>query len=350
MKKRRVVPVSEALERSGSHSSGETVFGNKTDSYQKLKETGHLPSPSDKAFKIYRLANDDKASIADIAEIVMSDPAISARIVKMANSVLYRSFSPITSVDQAIVRLGLKMVRTISVGFSLISNNKKGPCREFDYEKFWSESLVRAVVARDIATNICDNDGSKSNIEPDEAFTLGLFCQLGRLALAIAVPCEYAEVLRQVDPNDGEQLLIIESETFGLNHNELAADMLTDWRLPETYSKAIRFQKSPDHEKRLVPGSGEREVADILNKQDWYLWMLKWTGTMSTIIMQSEIQLSKALLDQAVDEAEQLGISPDVFPQEYDSITEEWKDISTILEVKTQKAPSWGKIYSKANG
>ena len=350
MKNRKVMPVSETIKMIGSHSIAETTFDSEAVSYQRLKNTGHLPSPSDRAFKIYRLANDEKASIADIAAVVMSDPAISARIVKMANSALYRSLSPITSVDRAIVRLGLKMVRTISLGFSLISNNKKGPCREFDYEKFWSESLVSAVVARDIATIEYDNDESKSRIDPDEAFTVGLFCQLGRLALATVFPIEYAQVLRQVGPNNDEQLLKTEKETFGLDHNELAADMLTDWRLPDTYSKAIRFQKSPDYEKKLAPGSGEREIGDILDRQDWYLWMLNWTGTMSAIIMQPEIRLSKAVLDHAVDEAEQLGISPDVFPQEYDSIIEEWKEISSILEVKTQEVPAWGEIYSQANG
>jgi two-component system cell cycle response regulator len=328
-----------------------TIAGTEIDSYQRFKETGNLPTPSDKALKIYHLAHDNKASIADIATVVMTDPAIAAKIVKTANSAFYKSLNPITSVDRAIIRLGLNMVKTISLGYSLISRNKNGSCEEFDYDAFWAETLARAVVARDITVIKCKDNKSKRKLNPDEAFTIGLFCQIGRLAFATTVPSEYSQVLRQVsnDNDNYEQLLDIEKQTFGINHSELAAEMMTDWGLPETYSKAVRFQKSPNYEGNTFLSSAEGEITEILDTQDWYLWMLKWTGTMSAIMMQSEVRLSKAAMEYAIEEAEQLGLSPDDFPKEYDSITENWDDLSYVLEVKKQKAPTWNEIYKQAN-
>ncbi|OPZ98194.1 MAG: HDOD domain protein [Planctomycetes bacterium ADurb.Bin412] len=326
----------------------DTIPNSEKDAYQRLKETGNLPTPSEKARRIYQLANDRLTAIDDLAEVILSDPAISAALVKMANSVYYRSLTAITSVDRAIVRLGFKMVRTISLGLSLIARHRKGACPAFDYEKFWSETLIRAVVARDLAAIKCENDGINSKLDPDEAFTIGLFCQIGRLALAAAVPHEYEQLLMQTGPDQQQLLLEREKEAFGLNHNELAADMMADWHLPPSYCLAVRCQKSPDHVRRLQPDSTEEIILDLLDQQDWYLHMLKFTGTMSAILMQPQIRLSKAVLDHAVGQAGHLGLAPSRFAREYDSITNEWEEISAILEIKSTETLSWNQMYRQA--
>ncbi len=325
-----------------------TIPDSEKDAYQRLKETGSLPTPSEKARRIYQLANDRLTAIDDLAEVILSDPAISAALVKMANSVYYRSLTAITSVDRAIVRLGFKMVRTISLGLSLIARHRKGTCRAFDYENFWAETMIRAVVARDLAAIKCETDGINSKLDPDEAFTVGLFCQIGRLALAAAVPHEYEQLLIQTGPDQQQLLLEREKEAFGLNHNELAADMMADWHLPPSYCLAVRFQKSPDCAKRLQPDSPEELILDLLDQQDWYLHMLKFTGTMSAILMQPQIRLSKAVLDHAVGQADHLGLAPSRFAREYDSITSEWEEISAILEIKTTETLPWDQMYRQA--
>lgn len=325
-----------------------TIPNTEKDAYQRLKITGNLPTPSEKARRIYHLANDRMTAIDDLAEVILSDPAISAALVKMANSVYYRSLTAITSVDRAIVRLGFKMVRTISLGLSLIARHRQGACRAFDYEKFWAETLIRAVVARDLAAIKCENDGIHSKLDPDEAFTIGLFCQIGRLALAAAVPHEYEQLLIQTGPDQQQLLLEREKKSFGLNHNELAADMMADWHLPPSYCLAVRFQKSPDCARRLQPDSPEEAILDILDQQDWYLHMLKFTGTMSSILMQPQIRLSKTVLDHAVGQADHLGLAPSRFAREYDSITSEWEEISAILEIKTTETLPWDQMYRQA--
>lgn len=316
--------------------------------YQRLKGKGNLPTPSKKAFKIYKIANDDKSNIQDMASVILTDPAISASLVKLANSVFYKSLRPITSVDRAIVRLGLKMVKTISLGLSLLSQNQQGNCLAFDYERFWAESLIRAIVARDLATMKAENNSNHSTLDSDEGFTIGLFSQIGRLAFATAIPDEYSQLLRKIKPSEDNSLLVLEKKLFGLNHNELSACMMKDWHLPDAFCNAVRLQKAPDYMKKFSPGSTESDISDILDQEDWYLYMLKFTGTMSAIIMNPEIRLSKEVLDHALGEADHLGLSPADFPRKYDAINTEWEEISSILEIHSPPAPTWQKTYNQA--
>ncbi|MBN2210202.1 MAG: HDOD domain-containing protein [Sedimentisphaerales bacterium] len=318
------------------------------EAYQRLKDTKNLPTPSDKAFKIYHLANDDNASMGDIASLVETDPAISARIIKMANSAFYYRLEPVSSVQKAISRLGLKMLKKISLYLSLIQSNKNGVCEAFDYDLFWSESLARAVAASIAAVNHRKTRGKENaGITADEAFTLGLLCQIGRLAFAAVEPDRYTEVLTKTDSEDYESLLINEKKAFGLNHNELAADMMADWNLPGVFCNAVRFQKSPDYMKHFSINITENELINILH-QDWHPYLLKWTGTISAIMTQPGLRREKFVLDHSVNEARYLGIHSKTFSQKFDCITKEWIDIGKILTIKTHKVPSWQKIYAEA--
>ena len=310
---------------------GSSNIPDATDAFQKIKESGKLPTPTSTAFKIFRLANNDNTNISDLTAAVETDPAIAARILKFANSAFYKSLHPVTSIQDAIIRLGIKMIKRISLGSSLISANKIGPCVEFDYELFWSESLARAVIAR----NITDVKDCVCNRE--EAYTVGLLCQIGRLALATVYPEKYAVVLKEV--NDDNPLLLNhkERQNFGLDHNELAAEMMADWHLPDIFCKAVRFQDSITDRKNLPPGSPEFELASLL----------QWPAKMSMILTQSGIK--RESLKLVIDEASQMGLAGPDFAQRFDSISNEWRELGDIMEVKTRKVLPWNEILSQIN-
>ena len=301
------------------------------DIFRKIKETGKLPTPATKAFKIFRLANDDETNISDLAAIVGTDPAIAARILKIANSAFYKSLNPITSVQEAIIRLGLKMVKRISLGLSLISAHNNGPCVEFDYDLFWAKSLARAVVARNLT------DVKQSVFNAEEAFTVGLLCQIGRLAFATAFAKEYADVLRQTGAHSPVILKENEKRAFGIDHNELAAELMADWRLPDVFCKAVRFQDSFDEKKNLTPGSPEYELTGLL----------QWPAKMSNLFTQSGAK--REFLESVIKEASQMDLGGDKLAQWFDSTANEWEEMGDILEVKTRKVRPWNEIYSQIN-
>lgn len=297
--------------------------------FYQIKQTGQLPTPAAKAFKIFRLASNINTSIADLALVVQTDPAITARIIKTANSAFYKSLHPATSVKDAIVRLGLKMIKRISLGFSLLTDYKKGPCTEFDYENFWSESLARAVVARQIA------EIRQSAFTSDEAFTVGLVSRIGRLAFATVYPLEYANILKQSIPDNVAQLCRNEREVFGIDHNELTAEMMADWRLPDIFCNAVRFQDCSADADKLTPGSPECELAHIL----------QWPAKMSIILTRPTVKHS--FLSSVINDADQIGIGPDTFAKRFDSIILEWQNMGKLLDVKTRQVRPWDQICAQ---
>jgi|GEM_PF-408344 len=297
--------------------------------FQKIKERGKLPTPAAKAFKIFRLANDDSTSIACIAAVVETDPAIAARIIKVANSAFYKSLNTCTSVQEAITRLGLTMVKRISLGLSFISDNTKGPCKEFDYEMFWSESLARAVLARNL------NKAINTPFNSDETFTIGLLCQIGRLALASLYPKEYAEILKEINTDDSSQLTANERKVFGIDHNELAAEMMADWNLPDIFCNAVRLQDVSDKNKDIIPGTPEYELVNLL----------RCPAKLSVILTRSNAKLT--FLKSIVKEAKEQGIGPDFFEKNFDAMVNEWRDVGTFLDVSTRKVLPWKDIYAQ---
>jgi HD-like signal output (HDOD) protein len=107
-------------------------------------------------------------------------------------------------------------VRNVSLGFSLLSSNRSGRCKAFDYDAHWSQSLATAVACKAVAQLV-------GGVQPDEAFTLGLLSGIGRLALASVHPATYGQILELAQGASDQRLAEIEQECLGINHRELAA-------------------------------------------------------------------------------------------------------------------------------
>ena len=297
--------------------------------YEKMKKTCQLPSPTGVALEILRLADNEETTIDAITSAVESDPAISARMLKVVNSPLCGVSRTISSVSSAIRLLGLATVKSLALGFSLLSNNRSGPCQAFDHEAFWGESLARAVTARSVV-------GHLRTFAPDEAFTIGLLSQMGRLALATAFPEAYAHALSLVQGDEADTLTKIEGEVFEINHNELTAEMMADWKLADIFRDAARRQDlvvPPDEESK----SRASQLARILHL----------AGSVASVITQ--VTVYRDSLTALVNEANRLGIKPDVFPQMFDEIGVEWRDAGKIFSLSTREVPALAEIYTRSH-
>jgi len=200
--------------------------------FEELRLTGKLPSPTGVGLKILQLTQTDDASIDDVAAVLQTDPTLTGRLLKLANSGTNGGRSAVTTVHAAAVRLGLQSVRSISLGFSLLAGNRTGRCQTFDYDGFWSHSLAVAAAAQTVAE-------LRGEIAPTEAFTCGLLQGMGRLALASIHPTAYEGVLERARGQTSARLAEIEKDNFGMNHREVAAAILSDWRLPEHFCLAV---------------------------------------------------------------------------------------------------------------
>ena len=83
-----------------------------------------------------RMTHDETISTTELARTIKVDPAFAGRLIKAANGVFFRR-RPIVSVQEALMVVGIPAVRAMALGFSLLSNYRKGTCLEFDYVRFW---------------------------------------------------------------------------------------------------------------------------------------------------------------------------------------------------------------------
>jgi HD-like signal output (HDOD) protein len=183
-----------------------------------------LPSPSAVALRLADLAAREDVSLPEFVRTLRSDAALAGRVLKFANSASVAARRRVTSVDEAVLRVGLAGVRRLSLAFSIMDCNRAGPCAAFDYAAHWSRSLARAIAAEQIA--------KRSGLAtPEDCFTLGLLADIGSLALATLEPTRYGAVLR-ANPWSAEQLRDAERTAFDVTHAELSALLLLTWRVP----------------------------------------------------------------------------------------------------------------------
>lgn len=205
---------------------------------------GELPSPKGVALAILEMCRKDDTTIAEIARIAQTDPALAGRLIRNANAASAGG-RPIASVTDAIMRLGMGTVRNLALGFSLVDQYHVGPCEGFDYPRFWSHSLLMAVAMHKLC--LMTSAGSA-----EELFACGLLADIGRLALATVYPAAYAELL-QLD-GSAQDLITAEQERLHTDHNELTAAMLDAWGIPRALIEPIYHHENPDAA-AFAPGS-----------------------------------------------------------------------------------------------
>jgi diguanylate cyclase (GGDEF)-like protein len=201
-----------------------------------MKSAKRLPSPPGTALRVLELCRRDEVEVQEVADVIMSDAALSGRLLKFANSPVSGLNREVTSIREAIMLLGLRTVKLTSLGFSLSASDHRRNCVGFDINEFWAESFASGVIARHLAQKVF-------SIDREEAFTAALMATIGRMALAQGMPEEYARALELA--KNGTALLEAEQQVMGLDHIEFGAQLLDDWGLPEVLVNAVSQQKPP---------------------------------------------------------------------------------------------------------
>lgn len=169
-----------------------------------------LPTIPDVAFKIRRAINDDKSSVSSIARFVQIDPAITANLIQIANSPLYRGRKKIESCPEALTRLGLKTAQDIITAFAMKSIfNAKSPVIRQKMAELWTHSSYIASVSAVLAHKI-------PGFDPDRAMLAGLIHDIGIVPILtyadnypdiIANPQDLVETVKQLRADIGVQII-----------------------------------------------------------------------------------------------------------------------------------------------
>jgi diguanylate cyclase (GGDEF)-like protein len=215
----------------------------------KLKADKRLPSPPGTALRVLELCRLEDTPVQEVADAIMSDPALSVRLLKYANSSIIRVGREVTSVRDAVLLLGLRAVKLTALGFSIATPEFQPRCPGFELRRFWAESFATASLARQLAAQLV-------NADREEAFTAGLLAKIGCLALAKGCPEQYAQALEA--NRSGEPLVDAERRHVGLDHVDFGAQLLGEWGLPDVLVDAVQNQTpssrsgEPDDERPLA--------------------------------------------------------------------------------------------------
>ncbi|MCA9093727.1 MAG: HDOD domain-containing protein, partial [Planctomycetaceae bacterium] len=142
----------------------------------KIWSSTTLPTLPAAAVKLLEMSRNPETEIRDIADVIKRDPALSAKILKSANSTFFGLSSKVSSVDRAVPLLGTTLVTSMALSFSLSeSAMSDGPMAEY-YKDYWWQSVVQASAAECCAVILADRSAGP------EFFQAGLLMDLGRLA------------------------------------------------------------------------------------------------------------------------------------------------------------------------
>lgn len=279
--------------------------------------------------RILSLIQEDDWSVDELVQTVQADPALTGRLIRLANSTSSGAAEKIATVHQAAMRLGARSVASITLGFTLISANKSGRCGAFRYEEYWSNTLARAVAAR----VLCQLTGLG---DPSQAFTCALLCRVGALALASVHPIAYASILDRCRENPDLDLLSLESEQFEIEHHEVSRAMLIDWGMPSVLCDAVGMFAYGDAIERTT----DPKTHELIR-------ILRWARVMGELFTCAAEQRVRHWSEmEAV--AREIDLESDDFVQLCDGVGEEWHKWGEILGVATSELISASQVRGAA--
>jgi len=196
---------------------------------ERIKPTD-LPAPPQAALQIIRACAREEVTSTEISDIASTNPALTAELLRVANSPLYGISREVTSINNAVSVLGLRAIRNLVLCISIHDAVDKEAIPNFDAEIFWEDSLRRAIIAKQLA--------GLTNQDADECFTAGLLQDFGLLILFYLHPEQASEwkTLRSMQP---DKRLLREQEIFSITHNIIGEKLVEFWELPGSLGQAI---------------------------------------------------------------------------------------------------------------
>jgi len=279
---------------------------------------GDLPTLAPVAMEVVRLADNEDASMADLAAAIGADPGLTARLMRLANSAMYGHTKEVTNLTRATTLLGLRTVKMLSLGFSLVGNLNDGP---LDTSIIWRRSLATSVLARRLSE---EHDRRQA----DDAFVAGLLSNIGKLALANEAI--YVNAVNEFGPwmTVGHEL-----DVLGFTSDEVTARILAMWGLPDLMSEVIRHRSEPSGEGPAASLAAVLGVAD---------------AAATLLLVESDQAKAEAVNVLGMAAATHLGLTIGQIEELIDEVGPDIDDIATMFDLEVIAATPISEIMMSA--
>jgi diguanylate cyclase (GGDEF)-like protein len=203
---------------------------------RQIAQCPNLPSLPAIAVQVLELTKQDDVDLAKIAKLISKDPALAGKILRTVNSSFYGRSQNVGTISHALVILGLQSVKTLVLGFSLVSHLTKEKSGGFDYLAYWRRSIYAANAARTIAARV-------GVVQQEEVFLAALLQDIGMLVLDRVLGSGYGKVCESVVSH--ADLPAAETKALGMHHGEVGELMAKQWKLPPLLGMPIAGHVSP---------------------------------------------------------------------------------------------------------
>jgi HD-like signal output (HDOD) protein len=219
-----------------------------------ISRLNELPRIQKVLQELLDLVNQEEVNFGELAEKISSDQVICARLLRMANSAHFGGQKNISSVNDAIIRVGMGAVKTLVVASFLSSAFPK--VDTLDMETYWEDTFEVSVIASKIA--------DQNNMDGNEVFTTGLLHNIGELMIHTLVPDQAEQIAKRTET--GEDPIAVQEELLDTSAPTLGATLAKAWKFPLSMVDAIANSNEPKNSEIAPQLATTLHLAQAINR------------------------------------------------------------------------------------
>ena len=202
-----------------------------------VSRTADLVSLPDIYIRLKTVVDDPESSMADVADVVANDPALTARLLKIANSPYFGFPAKITTVARATSLLGTQQIHDLVLATTVAEAFSGIPSELISMQDFWSNSILCGLLCRRLAQecNVLDSE---------RLFVEGLLHDVGHLIMYQGLPEASAAALLESQQQD-KPLFLVERELIGCDYAQVGFALMRSWHFPPGLIESVRYQNEP---------------------------------------------------------------------------------------------------------
>ena len=292
---------------------------------QLIQQQINLPSPPTIAVKILNTVQNNKEfSLNDLEKIISADPALTGKMLQIANSAFYSLPNKVSNITRAMSILGTNVIKNIALSFVITKELSRDTTSYFDFDYFWRRSVTTAVAAELVKNFIQKKD--------DDIFVTALLQDLGLLILCLSKGKEYDEFLTACRPGKSTSLIKLEQQKYQFDHQQISHTLINSWKLPPSIAEPVLYHHEPEKAPEKY-----RQTAEILSMAD----------LLSTIYYGTETSENVLLLHNQMEML--FGIDKQQTNELLDDVAQKSIDIMGIFDLNPGQMRPYSQMLQEAN-